>query len=32
MNHKAGSFNIDTRLVRHFSSFTMFTPGPDLIK
>ena len=32
MNQKAGSFSVDTRLQRHFSTFTMFTPGQDLIK
>lgn len=32
MNQKAGSFTVDTRLQRHFSTFTMFTPGQDLIK
>jgi len=32
LNPKAGSFTIDLRLQRHFTVFTMFTPGQDTIK
>lgn len=32
MNHKSGSFTVDLRLQRNFSSFTMYTPTDDIIK
>jgi dynein heavy chain len=32
LNPKSGSFIIDLRLQRHFTVFTMFTPGQDTIK
>lgn len=32
LNPKSGSFTIDLRLQRHFTVFTMFTPGQDTIK
>jgi len=32
MNPKAGSFYVDLRLQRHFSTFTMFTPDAITIK
>jgi dynein heavy chain len=32
LNHKSGSFTIDLRLQRNFSTFTMYTPTEDIIK
>ena len=32
LNHKSGSFVIDSRLQRNFSCFTMYTPTEEIIK
>jgi dynein heavy chain len=32
LNHKSGSFTIDLRLQRNFSTFTMYTPTEEIIK
>ena len=32
LNHKSGSFTVDLRLQRNFSSITMYTPTDDIIK
>lgn len=32
LNHKSGSFTVDLRLQKNFSSFTMYTPTDEIIK
>ena len=32
LNHKSGSFVVDLRLQKNFSSFTMYTPTDEIIK
>ena len=32
LNHKSGSFTVDLRLQRNFSTFTMYTPTEEIIK
>ena len=32
LNHKSGSFTVDLRLQRNFTSITMYTPTDDIIK